>query len=68
MGSADWAQLPTGFLDLVLETLVSPSDYLHFDCVRKSWNHAAKANKKQRALVSTFCPPLFLISTGKNGT
>ncbi|CAN6581038.1 unnamed protein product [Malus baccata var. baccata] len=44
-------QLPTRLLDLVLETLVSPSDYLHFGCVCKSWKHAAKANKKQRALV-----------------
>ncbi|CAN6723673.1 unnamed protein product [Malus baccata var. baccata] len=61
-------QLPTRLLDLVLETLVSPSDYLHFGCVCKSWKHAAEANKKQRALVSTFCPPLLLISTGKNGT
>ncbi|XP_021833978.1 F-box protein SKIP23-like [Prunus avium] len=65
MGS-DWAELCNQILDLVLEKLVSSSDYLRFSLVCKSWHSAAKDYQRSGNL-STCHPPMLLISTGKNG-
>ncbi|XP_062021097.1 F-box protein At2g17036-like [Rosa rugosa] len=57
-----WAGLPKDLLGLVLEGLVSSSDYLRFSVVCKSWFSVAKDNQRQR--ISRFQqPPMLLISS-----
>ncbi|KAK9914198.1 hypothetical protein M0R45_037989 [Rubus argutus] len=62
MDSLDWANLPVNLLDLVLEKLSSPSDYLRFSDVCMLWNSVAKDNISKRTA------PMLLTYTGKAET
>lgn len=49
--SSDWARLPDGLLDSILEKLVPIShDYLRFSAVCKSWNSMALNHKQKHML------------------
>ncbi|XP_062018149.1 putative F-box protein At4g17565 [Rosa rugosa] len=71
MSISDWAELPDGILDSILERLELVSDYLHFSLVCWSWNYVAKESTvKAKMMLRYNRPPMLLISSstkkGKN--
>lgn len=45
----DWAELPDNLLGLILHRLTSPSDYVRFSVVCRSWNFVAKDNSREHS-------------------
>ncbi|XP_061999582.1 F-box protein At4g35733-like [Rosa rugosa] len=62
MDSSDWAKLQKHPLDLVLERLTSPLDYVRFSAVCMSWNSVADDNLSKRTA------PMLLSYTGEEET